>query len=125
MLGKRRFCQSTSPPYCGGGESSKQPNDRSVAIGGSMTKAEFIQKVSKKTKLSKAQTARILDATLGEVQGLLKKGDAIAFTGFGTFSVSRRKARKGRHPRTGAPMSIPATKVPRFRPGKFLKDAVK
>jgi DNA-binding protein HU-beta len=90
-----------------------------------MTKAEFIQRVSKKTKLSKAQTSRILDATLGEVQGLLKKGDAIAFTGFGTFSVSRRRARKGRHPRTGAPMSIPATKVPRFRPGKFLKDAVK
>jgi DNA-binding protein HU-beta len=59
------------------------------------------------------------------VQGLLKKGDSIAFTGFGTFSVSRRRARKGRHPRTGAAMSIPATKVPRFRPGKFLKSAVK
>jgi len=73
----------------------------------------------------KAQTARILDATLGEVQGLLKKGDAIAFTGFGTFSVSRRKSRRGRHPRTGAPMNIPATKVPRFRAGKFLKDAVR
>jgi DNA-binding protein HU-beta len=90
-----------------------------------MTKAEFIQRVSKRTKLSKAQAARILDATLGEVQGLLKKGDSIAFTGFGTFSVSRRRARKGRHPRTGAAMSIPATKVPRFRPGKFLKSAVK
>lgn len=90
-----------------------------------MTKAEFIQRVAKKVNLSKAQTARILDATLGEVQGLLKKGDSIAFTGFGTFSVSRRKARKGRHPRTGQPMNIPASKVPRFRPGKFLKDAVK
>lgn len=90
-----------------------------------MTKAEFVQRVSKKTKLSKAQTSRIVDATLNEVQGLLKKGDSIAFTGFGTFSVSRRKARKGRHPRTGATMNIPATKVPRFRPGKFLKQAVK
>ena len=90
-----------------------------------MTKAEFIQKVSRRTKLSKAQTARIVDATLGEVQGLLKRGDSIAFTGFGTFSVSRRRARRGRHPRTGAPMNIAATKVPRFRPGKFLKAAVR
>lgn len=90
-----------------------------------MTKAEFINRVSKKTKLSKAQSARILDATLSELQGLLKRGDSIAFTGFGTFSVSKRRARKGRHPRTGQPMNIPASKVPRFRAGKFLREAVK
>jgi len=90
-----------------------------------MTKAEFIAKVSKKIKLSKAQTGKILDATLDEVEGLLKKGDSISFTGFGTFSVSKRKARKGRHPRTGNPMNIPASRVPRFRAGKFLKSSVR
>lgn len=90
-----------------------------------MTKAEFVQKVSKKVKLSKAHTAKIIDTTLDEVQGLLKKGDSISFTGFGTFSVSKRKSRKGRHPRTGSPMTIPASRVPRFRAGKFLKSAVK
>ena len=90
-----------------------------------MTKAEFVAKVSKRVKLSKAQTGKILDAALEEVEGVLKKGDSISFTGFGTFSVSRRKARRGRHPRTGNPMSIPASRVPRFRAGKFLKSAVR
>jgi DNA-binding protein HU-beta len=90
-----------------------------------MTKAEFVQKVSRKVKLSKAHTAKIIDTTLDEVQGLLKKGDSISFTGFGTFSVSKRKSRRGRHPRTGSPMTIPASRVPRFRAGKFLKTAVK
>jgi len=90
-----------------------------------MTKAEFIAKVSKRIKLSKARTGKVIDATLDEVEGLLKKGDSISFTGFGTFSVAKRKARRGRHPRTGKPMSIPAARVPRFRAGKFLKRAVR
>jgi DNA-binding protein HU-beta len=90
-----------------------------------MTKAEFNLRVSKKVKLSKAHTAQIVDATLNEVQSLLKRGDSISFTGFGTFSVSKRKARKGRNPRTGRPMNIPASKVPRFRAGKFLKAAIR
>ncbi len=90
-----------------------------------MTKAQFVQNVSKKVKLSKAQTAKIVDTMLDEVKGLLKKGDSIALTGFGTFLVTKRKARKGRNPRTGAAMSISATTVPRFRPGKTLKAAVK
>lgn len=90
-----------------------------------MTKADFIQNVSKKVKLSKAQTAKIVDVMFDEVQGLLKKGDSISFTGFGTFLVTKRKARKGRNPRTGAAMNIPASSVPRFRPGKHLKAAVK
>ena len=90
-----------------------------------MTKAQFVQNVSKKVKLSKAQTAKIVDTMLDEVKGLLKKGDSIALTGFGTFLVTKRKARKGRNPRTGEAMSIAATTVPRFRPGKTLKAAVK
>ncbi len=90
-----------------------------------MTKAEFIERVSKKVKLSKAQTGRVVDAALDEVTGLLKRRDSIALTGFGTFLVTRRKARRGRNPRTGATMNIPASSVPRFRPGKHLKASVK
>lgn len=90
-----------------------------------MTKAEFVQNVSKKVKLSKAQTAKIVDTMLDELKALLKKGDSVALTGFGTFLVTKRKARKGRNPRTGATMNIPATNVPRFRPGKNLKASVK
>jgi len=90
-----------------------------------MTKAEFIARVSKRVKLSKTQTGKMLDTALDEVEILLKKGDSISFTGFGTFCVSKRKARQGRHPRTGNPMKIPASRVPRFRAGKFLKRAVR
>ena len=90
-----------------------------------MTKAEYIDRVSKKVRLSKAQTGRIMDAMLEELTGVLKRKDSIALTGFGTFLVSKRKARKGRNPRTGAAMSIPASAVPRFRPGKQLKSVVK
>ena len=90
-----------------------------------MTKAEFIARVSKKVKLSKAHTGRVMDAMLDELTGVLKRKDSIALTGFGTFLVSKRKARKGRNPRTGATMTIPASSVPRFRPGKHLKATVK
>ena len=90
-----------------------------------MTKAEFIARVSRKVKLNKAQTGRVMDVVLEEVTGVLKMGDSIALTGFGTFLVSKRKARKGRNPRTGATMNIPASSVPRFRPGKNLKATVK
>ena len=90
-----------------------------------MTKAEFIQRVSKKVKLSKSQTANIVDTTFAEIQALLKRGDSIAMTGVGTFLVAKRKARKGRNPRTGEALKIKASSVPRFRPGKHLKAALK
>lgn len=90
-----------------------------------MTKAEFIERVSGQVKLSKAQTGRIVDNIFDEVARLMKEGDSIAFTGFGTFHVSKRKARKGRNPRTGSIMNIPESNVPRFRPGKNLKAAIK
>lgn len=90
-----------------------------------MTKADFIGRVSKKVKLSKAQTGRVMDAMLDELTGVLKRKDSIALTGFGTFLVTKRKPRKGRNPRTGATMNIPASTVPRFRPGKHLKATVK
>ena len=90
-----------------------------------MTKADFVDRVSKKVKLSKAQTGRVMDAMLDELTGVLKRKDSIALTGFGTFLVTKRKARKGRNPRTGTAMNIPASSVPRFRPGKHLKATVK
>lgn len=89
-----------------------------------MTKAELISKIAKKTKCSQAQAERVINATFAEVRILLGKGDSIAFTGFGSFSVIKRAKRKGRNPRTGKEMNIPATKVARFRPGKGLKEAI-
>jgi len=89
-----------------------------------MTKAELLSKVAKRTSLSQAQTAKVLDATLNEIRGLLGKGGSISFTGFGSFSTAKRAKRKGRNPQTGREMTIPASRVARFRPGKALKEAV-
>ena len=89
-----------------------------------MTKADLVARVAKKTKSSQALTGRVIDAALGEVRILLGKGDAIAFTGFGSFSVAKRAKRKGRNPRTGKEMVIAAKKVARFRPGKGLKEVI-
>lgn len=89
-----------------------------------MTKAELIAKVAKKTGSSQALTGKVLDSALDEVKGLLSKGGSISFTGFGSFAVAKRAKRKGRNPQTGAEMTIPASKVARFRPGKGLREAV-
>jgi len=89
-----------------------------------MTKAELVQRVAKKTNTSQALSANVIDATLNEIKGLLSKGGSISFTGFGSFSVAKRAKRKGRNPQTGQEMTIPASKVARFRPGKGLKEAV-
>ena len=90
-----------------------------------MTKQALVDSVAKKVGLSKAQTKKCLDAFIEAITGALKKGDSITFTGFGTFTTYRRKARTGRNPQTGAKISIPAATVPKFRPGKALKKAVK
>ena len=90
-----------------------------------MTKAELIDKVATSTGLSKADATRALDATLNSVRSALKKGQKVTLVGFGTFSVTKRKSRKGRNPRTGAPITIPAAKIPKFSAGKALKDSVK
>jgi len=89
-----------------------------------MTKAELIEKVASKTKVSKADAGRVLSGFLDSVSQSLSKGDSVTLVGFGTFSVGKRAARKGRNPQTGASINIPATKVPRFKAGKDLKDAV-
>ncbi len=90
-----------------------------------MTKAELIDKIASSASLTKADAGRALDATLDAVKAALKKGQKVTLVGFGTFSVSKRKARKGRNPKTGEEIKIPATKVPKFTAGKTLKDAVK
>jgi DNA-binding protein HU-beta len=90
-----------------------------------MTKAELIDKIASGTGLSKADSSRALDSTLNSVRSALKKGQKVTLVGFGTFAVVKRKSRKGRNPRTGQVITIPAAKIPKFTAGKSLKDAVK
>ncbi|MDO8643810.1 MAG: HU family DNA-binding protein [bacterium] len=89
-----------------------------------MTKAELINSVARDCNCSKAAAERALNAVTHNISKALRKKDKITLTGFGTFCVSRRKARVGRNPQTGAEIQIKATNVPRFRPGKELRKAV-
>lgn len=90
-----------------------------------MTKEEMIAIMSQQSRISKRQAAEALQAFMNEITGQLKKGKKVSFAGFGTFTVSKRKARTGRNPQTGAIIEIPATKVPVFRAGKHLRQAVR
>jgi len=89
-----------------------------------MTKAELVNWVAKDCKISKALAEKALNAVTSNVTKALKKKDKITLTGFGTFSVSKRKARVGRNPQTGAEIQIKACSVPRFKAGKELRKAV-
>jgi DNA-binding protein HU-beta len=93
--------------------------------GGNMTKTELIDKIAAGAGLSKADAGRAFEATLDSIKGALKKGQKVTIVGFGTFAVTKRKARKGRNPRTGQVINIAAAKTPKFTAGKTLKDAVK
>ncbi|NOZ25178.1 MAG: HU family DNA-binding protein [Nitrospirae bacterium] len=90
-----------------------------------MTKSDLIDKVASDAGLSKADASKALDAVLDNIKKSLKKNQKVTLVGFGTFSVTKRKARKGRNPRTGEEIKIAAAKVPKFIPGKGLKDAIK
>ena len=90
-----------------------------------MNKAQMIDHVAKTADISKAAASRALDSVVGAIKATLKKNGSVTLVGFGTFRVSKRKARTGRNPRTNQPIKIPAAKVPKFTPGKALKDAVK
>jgi DNA-binding protein HU-beta len=90
-----------------------------------MTKAELVAKIAEKNGTSKAQAEASMNAILDVIQDELAAGNKLTLTGFGTFSVSERKARTGRNPRTGEEIKIPACKVAQFKPGKVLKEAVK
>ena len=87
-------------------------------------KTELIEHIAKQADLSKAAAGRALEATLGAVRITLKKGGTVSLVGFGTFAVGKRAARTGRNPRTGAAIKIKKANVPKFRPGKGLKDAL-
>lgn len=90
-----------------------------------MNKAELLQQVVNKAGVKVKEAEALLDAFITATEDALAKGEKVAITGFGTFSVSERKARKGRNPQTGKEIKIPASKSPRFTAGKGFKDALK
>jgi DNA-binding protein HU-beta len=87
-----------------------------------MNKADLIDVIAKNADISKAAATRALEALIGGVKTTLKKNGSVSIVGFGTFVVTKRAARTGRNPRTGATIKIKSAKVPKFRPGKALKD---
>jgi len=89
-----------------------------------MTRAELIEHIALRADISKASAARTLDAMVEGITQTLRAGDCVTLTGLGTFIASERAARVGRNPRTGEAISIRAARVPKFRPGKSLKDAL-
>ena len=89
-----------------------------------MNKTELIEHIAAKSDISKAAATRALTSIMEAVKKTLKKGDTLTLVGFGTFSVTKRAARMGRNPRTGVALKIKAAKVPRFKAGKGLKDAL-
>ncbi len=89
-----------------------------------MTKEELVAKAAQSADITKTQADKALKSILANIEGALAKGDKVSLVGFGTFSVVRRAAREGRNPATGATIQIPAANVPKFKPGKKLKESV-
>jgi DNA-binding protein HU-beta len=89
-----------------------------------VNKSELVDHIAESADLSKADAGRALDALVDAVKTTLKKNGTVTLVGFGTFSVGKRAARTGRNPQTGAAIKIKAAKVPKFKPGKGLKDAI-
>ena len=89
-----------------------------------MNKAELVAAIAEKTELSKKDTEKVLKALVDVITDELKNGEKVQLVGFGTFDISERPARKGRNPQTKKEITIPASKAPKFKAGKALKDAV-
>lgn len=89
-----------------------------------MNKQDLVSKVAAEADLSKAKAAQAVDAVVNAIKGELQGGGDVRLVGFGTFSVAQRAATTGRNPRTGEPIKIPASKQPKFKAGKELKEAV-
>lgn len=89
-----------------------------------MNKQELITKIADSAKTTKSEAASVLDSFIDVITKSLKKGNDVRLTGFGTFTVTKRKATQGRNPRTGQTIKIAASTQPKFRAGKSLKDAV-
>lgn len=90
-----------------------------------MTKTDLVEAIAEQTELTKADSDRALSAILETISTALSRGQSVQITGFGTFEVRDRAARKARNPQTGEEIDVPATTVPAFRAGKSLKDVVK
>ena len=89
-----------------------------------MTKAELINQIAEKCEFTKKDAEKALSAVVSSITEALSNGDKVQLVGFGTFEVAERAAREGRNPQTGATMKIAASKAPKFKPGKALKDEV-
>jgi DNA-binding protein HU-beta len=89
-----------------------------------VNKNDLVSAIAASTGISKSDGAHAVDAILNSIAGALKDGDEVRLPGFGTFSVRQRKASEGRNPRTGEPIQIPASKIPKFKAGKSLKEAL-
>jgi DNA-binding protein HU-beta len=89
-----------------------------------MNKSDLIEHIAQVAEVSKSAAERAVDAMVVAVKSTLRKGDAVTLAGFGSFYVAKRAARLGRNPRTGAEIKISAARVPKFRAGKALKDAI-
>jgi DNA-binding protein HU-beta len=90
-----------------------------------MNKSELIEAIAESSGLTKADAGRAVDAFVGVVTNALSKGDSVTLVGFGTYSVKERAERMGRNPQTGREMKISASKIPGFKAGKTLRDAIK
>ena len=116
-----------SQPLSKGGKTEffDETTNQLISVRGALVnKTELIEHIAKHADISKAAATRALESTIGAVKTTLKKGGSVSLVGFGTFAVGKRAARAGRNPRTGAAIKIKAAKVPKFRPGKALKDAL-
>jgi DNA-binding protein HU-beta len=89
-----------------------------------VNKTELVEALAASANMSKADSSAVIDQLVGVITGALQAGDSVSITGFGTFSVSDRAARTGRNPQTGESINIAAAKIPKFKAGKALKDAV-
>lgn len=90
-----------------------------------MNKQELVASIAEKAGMTKADAARALDATVAAVTEALRQDETVTLVGFGSFYVGERAARTGRNPRTGAAIKIKSAKVPKFKPGKTLRDAIR
>ncbi|MBL0691947.1 MAG: HU family DNA-binding protein [SAR324 cluster bacterium] len=90
----------------------------------SLTKADLVSSCASSANLPKAQVEKVINSMMSAIQGALERKMSVTLVGFGTFTTGDRKARNGRNPKTGATLKIPASTVPKFRPGKGLKEAV-
>ena len=97
---------------------------RSPPTRGSINKADLIDQIAQAAEISKSAAERAVDAMIGAVKSSLRKDEMVTLVGFGTFYAAKRAARTGRNPRTGEALDIKAARLPKFRAGKALKDAI-